>query len=252
MNLRIGLFNSLAVLACILQLAILVRMYRSNLRHELRMFFAYTVFALCRGISMTAVLNYFGFRSPEYFIGYWLGFLVDTTLTFFIIHEIYAKVLYRHEGLRILSSMIFRWAFGLLVLMSIANALATPAADRDWMYSGILLFDRGSIMVEFGLIALLFVFARTLALNWRECVFGIAVGLCFYCATDLVVVTLRTHYRNDAAVFFSVAQPSLNVIMLGIWTGYIYRSDRARNFISSVRNPNLDAWNQAVLQFLNR
>jgi hypothetical protein len=209
------------------------------------------VFSLYRNVALFSIRNYFGFRSPEYFWGYWLTFVVDTTLVFFIIQEVYSKVLYRYEGLRTLSSMIFRWAFMMLVMVAGVSALASPAADRDFMYSGILLLDRSAMMVELGLVVLLFVFAKSLALGWRECVFGIAVGMCFYSSTELAALSLRTHYGNAVAELYSMLKPILGVTTLGIWTVYICRAERIREDVSRFRNSNLEGWNAAVLQFLN-
>jgi len=252
MNFNGLFFRFLAAAGMILEAAILIRMYKVNLHRELRMFFAYTAFSLCRSVTLTAIRNYLGFRSPEYFITYWLTMVADITLAFFVIQEVYAKVLYRYEGLRKLSSIIFRWAFMVLALVAGITALASPAADRDFLYSGILLLDRSAMMIELGLIVLLFVFAKSLALGWRECVFGIAVGMCFYCSLEVAALSLRTHYANAVAELYSTVKPIFVVITLGIWTAYIYRAERASNNIFIPRNHNLDEWNNAVLQFLNR
>ncbi len=245
------LFNVLAFVTWSLQVAILVRMQNKGLAREFRMFFAYTAFTLCQSISQVAVLNHFGFRSVPYFLTYWLEFPVQITLMFFVIQEIYATVLYRYEGLRTLSSMIFRWAFMLLVVVAISTALASPMADRDWVYSSILKVNYSARIVEFGLIVLLFIFAKTLALGWRECVFGIAVGTCFYCSTALAGMSLLTHFGNEVAELHSATQPILGVITAAIWTVYFYRAEQTVRD-ASFRNPQLEEWNQAVLQFLNR
>jgi len=252
MNVETLLPNTIGPVAWVLQAAILVRMYRSKLCDELPMLFAYVVFSECRSISLYWVRVHFGFRSPEYFVGYWLGFVVHTGMEFLVIREVYAKVLHRYEGLRTLSDTIFRWAMLLLVVLGIIVAVSSPAADRDAMYSGILLLDRSVMIVEFGLMVLLFMFSRALELGWRECIFGIAVGLCFYCTTELAAVSLRTYYRNAAAEFYSMAEPFLTLIMLAIWTAYVYRTDRARNPGQSLSNLRMTEWNDAVLQFLNR
>lgn len=252
MNVEALLPNLMGPISWVLQTAILLRMVRSKLRDELPMLFAYVLFAECRSISLYWIRVHFGFRSPEYFVGYWLGFVVHTGLELLVIREVYAKVLHRYAGLRTLSDTIFRWAMLLLVVLGFIIAASSPAADRDAMYSGILLLDRSVMIVEFGLMVLLFVFSRALELGWRECIFGIAVGLCFYCTTELAAVSLRTYYRNDAAELYSMAEPFLTLIMLGVWTTYVYRSDRARQPGQTLSNLRMTEWNDAVLQFLNR
>jgi len=246
------LFNAMAVVTWTLQVAILIGMHKRSLTREFRIFFAYIIVTLCLGVVHFSIMNYFGFRSKQYFVAYWLAFPVHIVLMFCIIQEVYAKVLYRYEGLRSLSSMIFRWAFMVLVVLAIANALSTPAADRDWIYSPILKIDEGTRIVEFGLIVLLFAFARTLALSWRDCAFGIAVGTCFYCATELTVTTLRAHYGNEVAVLIAFLTPTFGIITLGIWTAYVYRAEYRHAPFGTGSNPQLEEWDRAVLQFLNR
>ena len=120
------------------------------------------------------------------------------------------------------------------------------------MFSGILKIDYSARIVEFGLIVLLFIFARTLALRWRDCVFGIAVGTCFYCATELAMMTLRTHYGSVVAELQAIVGPLLGILTLGIWTVYIYRTEHKHVGTTMYGNPRLEEWNRAVLQFLNR
>lgn len=241
----------MALATWILQIAILIRMHQRRLTREFRVFYAYTAFTLCESVSLVSIRNYFGYVSREYFIAYWIGFAIHIALMFFIIHEVYSKVLYRYEGLRTLSAIIFRWAFMLLVVLAMLSALSSPGADRDWMYSGILKVDYSARIVEFGLIALLFILARALALGWRECVFGIAVGTCFYCSAELAATALRTRLGNDFALTLSFLSPALGIITLGIWTAYVYRKERQHHEIR-LGNPQLEDWDRAVRQFLNR
>jgi hypothetical protein len=251
MNLKL-LFNGLSLTGLALQLAIVGRMYTSDLRSELRIFYGYAVFSVLHNVLLFSVRNYFGFYSSEYFLSYWLLFLIDTTLAFFIIQEIYSKVLYRYEGLRKLSAMVFRWSFMVIALVAAITALGSAAADRDAVYSAILLLDRSAMMVELGLIVLLFVFARSLALGWRECVFGIAVGICFYCGADVAMLSLRAHYGNSVGSLYSIVKPFVTVTTLAIWTIYVYRAERGTINIVKGVNSDLEGWNQAVLQLLRR
>jgi hypothetical protein len=239
-------FGTLALLA-----AMLLRMDKSDLRHELPMFYAYLVFSFLQSATLFPIRYYFGYLSGEYFIAYWLMNIVDTTLVFFFIHEVYAKALYRYEGLRSLCRMLFRWSIVVLVLVAVVTAMGSKAADRDAMYSSILILNRSAMIVELGLVALLFILAKSLSLGWRECIFGIAVGICFYCSMQLVAVSLRTHAQNAAAHLFAIVKPLIGVATLGIWTAYVYRSDRARVELMPFKNKNLEEWNAAVLQFLN-
>ena len=245
-------YDLMDVATWVLQLAILIGMYRRRLTREYRVFFAYTAFTFCQTVLQFSIRNHFGFYSKEYFVAYWLGFVVHISLMFFIIQDVYAKVLFRYRGLRTVSAVVFRWAFMLLVVLSIVSALTSPAADGNWIYSSILKIDFGARLVEFGLIALLFIFARALALSWKEVVFGISVGTCFYCSAELAATALRTHLGREFALALSFLTPALGIISLGIWTSYVYRAELQRRIVLKPANPQLEEWDRAVLHFLNR
>ena len=245
-------FNSFSACTFALQLAILVRMYTTNLWRELRMFFVYTLFCVFRTGLLVAFRNGFGAGSSTYFAVYAGSMLVDTALAFFVIQEVYGNVLYRYKALRALSVMIFRWAFMLLVIVGGVIAVAVPAADANPFVASVTLFERSAMIVELGLIVLLFVLARALALGWRECVFGITAGLCLFCSLDLAAVTLRAHYGPSAALVYSTFKSLAYMATVAVWTIYMYRSERARNReIVPFQSDMLDSWNSTVQQFLN-
>lgn len=246
-------FNTLSVCTFALQLAILVRMYSTNLWRELRMFFVYTLFCVLRTGLLVFLRNGFGANSSVYFAGYSISMLIDTALAFFVIQEVYASVLYRYQGLRTLSAIIFRWAFMLLALVAVVIAMAVPANDPNPMLAAVMLFERSVLIVELGLVALLFALAKAMALGWRECVFGIAAGLSLFFSLDLAALTLRAHYGPSAALVYSTFKSLAYMATVAVWTVYIYRSEQSRNReIVPFQSEMLESWNSTVQQFLNR
>lgn len=236
-----------------LQIAILVRMYKTGLWRELRMFFAYTLFCVFRTALLVPLREYAGAESSLYMAVYAVTMVADTALAFLVIQEVYAGVLHRYEGLRTLSVMIFRWAFMLLVLLAIVIAFAVPATDTDPLMAFFTVFERSAMLVELGLIALLFVLAKALSLGWRECIFGIAAGMCLFSSLDLAALTFRAHYGTQAAIAYNAFKSLAYMATAAVWTTYIYRAERARNReIVPFRSDTLDTWNSVVQQFLNR
>jgi len=244
-------FHGTAAITLALQVAILVRMYKTSLWRELWMFFAYTVFCVIRTVLLVGMRDYFGSQSPAYLGVYGASMLADTALAFFVIQEVYVNVLCRYEGLRALSVMIFRWAFMLLVLIAVVTAVAVPAADSNPFMAFFTVFERSAMIVELGLVVLLFVLARAMSLGWRECVFGIAAGLCLFSSLDLAALTLRAHYGPSVDLVYSGFKSLAYMATAAVWTGYMYRSENNREFVP-FQSETLDAWNTAVQQFLNR
>lgn len=236
-----------------LQIAILVRMYKTGLWRELRMFFAYTMFCVFRTALLIPLRNYAGDSSSLYLSMYALSMIGDTALAFLVIQEVYAGVLHKYEGLRTLSIMIFRWAFMLLVLLAVVIAFAVPATDSNPLMAFFTVFERSAMIVELGLVGLLFVLARALSLGWRECVFGVAAGLCLFSSLDLAALTLRAHYGASVAIAYDAFKSLAYMATVSIWTVYIYRDSRTRDQeLVPLRNDTLDTWNAVVQQFLNR
>lgn len=250
MNLEMVGFNILSLAGTPLMGAVAIRMLMTNLRRELPLFFAYCAYSVVQSVVLFAVRNIYGFKSVPYFFVYWALFLGETILFFFVIHEVYARVLYQYEGLRKLSSIIFRWAF--MVLALAASIITLASSDADPFYGPLNLLDRCAMFVEFGLIVLLFVFAKSLALDWKECIFGIAAGICLMCSVQLVALTLRLRYGAAFAEVHAFAKPIIWITAVTIWAVYVFRSERARSNIVTLRDPELDEWNAAVLRFLNR
>ena len=245
------IFNIVSVTGTLFQASIVVRLFMSKLRHDLPLFFAYCTFSVFEGMAHFLIRNYFGYRSVEYFLSYWLFLIADTALAFFVIHEVYSRALSLYEGLRKLSAIIFRWAFMVLVLISAISALTSSSGDPDAVYSAILLLARCAMMVELGLLVLLFIFARFLDLGWRECIFGIAAGLCFFCAIEVVSLTLRVRFGEAFGDIYAYLRPLAWFATTFIWTVYVFRSEKARARLGPPR-PELEEWNTAVLQFLSR
>jgi hypothetical protein len=244
-------FHGIAVITLALQVAVLVRMYKTSLWRELRMFFAYTLFCVVRTVLLVAMRDSGGAQSASYLAAYGASMLADTALAFFVIQEVYVTVLCRYEGLRALSVMIFRWAFMLLVLIAVVTAVAVPAADSNPLMAFFTVFERSAMIVELGLVVLLFVLARAMSLGWRECVFGIAAGLCLFSSLDLAALTLRAHYGPSVDLVYSGFKSLAYMATAAVWTTYMYRSESNREFVP-FQNAKLDAWNTAVRQFLNR
>ena len=246
-------FNSVVAAGFILEAAIMVRILRTTLRRDLRVFLFYMVFSLTRTMLLTPIRTYYGFGSAAYFIAYWTTMAADTVLVFFVIQEVYANVLHRYDGLRKLSGAMFRWTFVILILLALITAYTAPANDTVRLTAMITVFDRGAMMVEAGLLVLLFVVAKALSLSWRQCIFGIAFGLCLFSILDLAALTARANLGDAFGFYYSLFKPAAYVATEFIWVVYLFRPERTRDreFIP-FGSDTLDHWNAAVLQYLNR
>jgi hypothetical protein len=68
-----------------------------------------------------------------------------------VMDEILQHLLKQYGGNQKLASVIFRWACGLLILLSIVNAFSTQQAGADRVVSAVLAFDRSERVMQCGL-----------------------------------------------------------------------------------------------------
>ncbi|MBZ5684409.1 MAG: hypothetical protein LAP86_05175 [Acidobacteriia bacterium] len=111
-------------------------------------FFSYIIFQIVKSGILFIVYRY----SPDnYFDAYWAGNAISVLLGVAVMDEILQHLLKQYGGIQKLASVIFRWACGLLILLSIVNAFSTQQASADRVVSAVLAFDRSERVMQCGL-----------------------------------------------------------------------------------------------------
>jgi hypothetical protein len=107
-------------------------------------------------------------------------------------------------------------------------------------------------IIELGLIMFLFLSSSAFGLHWRQNEFGIALGLGTCATVELINVTLMTHLSPAAGQVFSLVHSfSINFSLL-IWLGYLLTQERAISSGEMPKQAQLEQWNQAVMELINR
>jgi Na+/proline symporter len=102
------------------------------------------------------------------------------------------------------------------------------------------------------LIMFLFLSSSAFGLHWRQNEFGIALGLGTCAAVELVNVTLMTHMSPAAGQVLSLVHSlSFNGSLL-IWLGYLLAPPERPANTLDVPKAQLEQWNQAVMELINR
>jgi hypothetical protein len=110
----------------------------------------------------------------------------------------------------------------------------------------------GTRIIELGLIMFLFLSSSAFGLHWRQNEFGIALGLGTCSAIELINVTLMTHLSPEAGQILSLVRSlSFNGSLL-IWLGYLLFPERATSSGELPKKAQLEQWNQAVTELINR
>ena len=110
----------------VLQITLLLFMIQRKLHGVFPRFFSYIVFQIVKSGILFVVYRY---SHDNYFDAYWAGNAISVLLGVAVMDEILQHLLKQYGGIQKLASIIFRWACGLLLLLSIVNAFST-AADQ--------------------------------------------------------------------------------------------------------------------------
>jgi hypothetical protein len=210
--------------AQVLQLAVLVCMYRRRIQDYYPAFFYYIVLQVLSDPFLTLARE----RWPyAYYFGYWITICLSVGLSFFVLQEVFSDAFRPFEALRELSVILFRWAALVLLLVAGMAALtATKQSSNDNITSTILMVDRNVRVMLCGLVFFLLMFSEYLGLSRRHLLFGIAVGFGFLSSVHMMVATAMSHQTEGSVhVLHRSTLQAINsgayVIACLIWLAYV-------------------------------
>ncbi|MGH9634865.1 MAG: hypothetical protein ACRD72_08525 [Candidatus Angelobacter sp.] len=211
------------------------------------LFTAYIFFNL---FETAATLSVYRARGA-YFYTFWVCEAIGIVLGLAVVREIFTNIFSPHAALRKLATLIFRVAVVALVLLAF-GAIHEQSGNARSISNGVLLASEATRIIELGLIMFLFLSSSAFGLHWRQNEFGIALGLGTCAAVELINVTLMSHLSPAAAQVFSVVHSfSINFSLL-IWLGYLVFPERASRSGELPKTAQLEQWNQAVTELINR
>lgn len=188
-----------------------------------------------------------GFRYHAYFWSYWGSYLVLAVTIFFVVQEIFKRVMEPVPGLRRLGLLAFRWVSIVSVVIAI-GAIALPARSGGGAGSILvtvsLYMMRLVSIMELCLLAFLALSIHTLGRSFRSRMFGIGFGFGMQAAAELVGSALiARHCALDSSVNFFV-QISITAVLL-TWTAYFLVPEPAaeRNLIVLPPSSSMARWN---------
>jgi len=147
--------------------------------------------------------------------------------------------------------VVFRVAVVALVVL--ACAVYYGESGKALGFSrGIMLAEEAARIVELGLIMFLFLSSSAFGLHWRQNEFGIALGLGTCAAVELFNVTLINHMSHETAQIFNLVRSLSFNLSLFIWLDYLLAPERATSSGELPKKAQLEQWNQAVTELINR
>jgi hypothetical protein len=206
-----------------LQITLVFFMLQRKLHGVFPRFFSYIIFQIVKSGILFVIYRY---SADNYFDAYWAGNALSVLLGVAVMDEILQHLLKQYGGIQKLASVIFRWACGLLILLSIVNAFSTQQASADRVVSAVLAFDRSERLMQCGLCILLMILCRFLRNCWRQPVFGIALGFGIFACIEMVLVSVVMYFGDGPGAIISLIKSSAYNAVTVLWIMYLrYQND---------------------------
>ncbi|HEX4038928.1 MAG TPA: hypothetical protein VHX37_12790 [Acidobacteriaceae bacterium] len=186
-------------------------------------------------------------RYAVYFWGYWISYLGIAIAVFFVVQEVFKRVMEPIPGLRRLGLMAFRWISVVSIVISV-GAIALPAGLKA---SGP--FDPGPValqtmrcvsVMELCLLAFLALTIHSLGRSFRSRLFGIALGFGLEATADLVASALQARSPGLVGASNLFLQIAISVVLV-TWSLYFVapEPEAERNMIVLPPQSMLSRWN---------
>src|SRR3954453_3358531 len=249
MSSREILTYALGAAPALIQVTIIVAMFRNGSRKRFPMFWTYTLYQ----VLLTATLMvFYQFGDLEYFFAYWAGAAVSAFLGFAVIYECFSEAMQPYDTLRDLGRLLFRWAAIVMGIVGFVFVLSTPSgAEHTVFVQNILIVERAIRIIQCGMLLLLYLFSHHVGITWRNQLFGIVLGFGVYASLNLLMYSLRSRFGEDwnssAAIFNSVSY----LMTAGIWAGYMLAPAAERTPVRNATPLVIEGWNTELAAINN-
>lgn len=213
---------ALWIAAPLLQLGVLVCIFRRGVHREYPYFFNYMLLQVLSDPVLYLIHEYG--RYAVYFYAYYFNIALSVLISFAVLQEIFNNAFRPYEALRDLSVILFRWCALVVLLVGVMWAINTQGQNskNGEIIDAIMLGERSVRLMQCGLVFFLLLFSEYLGIARRSLVFGISLGFGVFAAINMLVTTgISHHFKVHVAILRQVNSLGW-LIALGIWLGYTY------------------------------
>jgi len=186
---------------------------------------------------------------------FWAGLLVEGTIKFFLIGEIFEVTFQDYHSIARLSRILIRSVGVGLVLASAVLAGIAPQDGRFGIVSGAHLLEEAIYLVESGLLVFFFLFSAHFKLALSRPIYGIALGLAVSACVHLATWAILTNggLPNSQRTILDLLNMATYHVCVLIWFYYLLVPGRvATKSIVSVPEHSLEVWNQELERLLHQ
>ena len=169
-----------------------------------------------------------------------------------IVYEIFRHIFTVHAALLRLATITFRIAIVVLLIAGLIVYMMQPANEISSFKLAVMAMEQAARVIEVGLLMILFICSAAFGLHWKQAEFGIALGLGFFATLELLTITLRPMVGHSGAELMNVMRIAAFDCSLLIWLGYLLAPPERPTTPVDVPKIQLEQWNQAVTELINR
>ncbi|HEX3987473.1 MAG TPA: hypothetical protein VHX13_12785 [Acidobacteriaceae bacterium] len=207
-----------------------IAFFRSGAARRLPALATYFVVRGVQAAFLEFVLSVWGTGMPAcdtlrynvYFYGYWISYLISAIAIFFVVQEVFKRIMEPVPGLRRLGLMAFRWV-SIVSAVVCVGAIALPAAmmqaSTDRLAIVCLQTARCVSVMELCLLAFLALSIHALGRSFRSRLFGIGLGFGVQAGADLVFTALAARYPGLTSTAALGLQMATTVVLV-TWSVY--------------------------------
>jgi hypothetical protein len=187
-----------------------------------------------------------------YFYVYWIGEAIGIGLGLSVVYEIFRHLFTVHGALLRLATITFRIAVVILLSAGLTVFLMQPPSHTSNLRAAVEAVEQAARIIEVGLMMILFGCSAAFGLHWKQAEFGIALGLGFFATIELMAITLRPLVSHQGVALLNVMRIAAFDCSLFIWMGYLLAPPERAKAAVGVPKAQLEQWNQAVTELINR
>ncbi len=239
------------VVGIILQSVIAVTMVRRKLHRQWPGFFLYMIFHIFQpGLDIIGVIQKWNPLTYYYF--FYAVESLSLALSFVVIYEVFSSVMEPYDALRRVGKGLFFGTSAVLLAVGLLFIVFGPATGGARVFKVVFYSERSLRIVQVGLLMLLFVISRSLALSRRSNAFGIAMGYGIYASLQLVMVALTLKYVNLSHQLLSWFSTLNFLLVCVIWLSYVIQRQAVAQPVRVIPYNDIAKWNEKLEELLKR
>jgi hypothetical protein len=225
----------------LMQVGVLVAMYRRGLHRDYPYFFNYTALQ----VLSDPILYLFNRHSyAMYYWGYYVLMALSALISFAVLQEIFRDAFRPYEALRDLSVILFRWSALVVLLVAVMWAItAARTTQADPLASSILLVQRSIRLMQCGLVFFLLLFSEYLGISRRHFLFGVALGFGIFASVNMLFAAAVSHGTFVHVAILRQINSGAYTFAVMIWLGYCVLAPSRNRVAATARSKD---WNIAL------